>query len=47
MIWHTHTNVKDITDINQLSVKIEDDDYLNWNKIEDHITLDELGFVLM
>ncbi len=41
------SNEKDITDINKLAVKIEDEDYINWNKIEDHLTLEELGFILM
>ncbi len=36
-----------INDINDLMVSIDDEDYLNWDKIEDHLHLKDLDGLLM
>jgi len=38
---------EEITDINDLMVTIDDDDYLHWDNIKEHLSLDKLdGFML-
>lgn len=36
-----------ITDVNDLMVHIDDEDYLNWNSIEDHLSLEKLNGVML
>ena len=36
-----------IKDINELMVNVDDEDYSNWSKIEDHLSLEELNGILM
>lgn len=40
-------NSPKINDINELMVHVDDEDYLNWTSIEDHISLEMLNGVLM
>ncbi len=36
-----------INDINELAVKIDDEEYQKWNKLEDHLSLEELNGILI
>ena len=40
-------NSPKIKNINELRVHVDDEDYLNWTTIEDHLSLEELNGVLM
>lgn len=37
----------EITDINELMVKVDDEDYLKWASIEEHLSLEKLNGVLL
>ena len=37
----------EIQDVNNLMVRIEDEDYSNWISIEDHLSLEELNGVML
>ena len=37
----------EITDINELMVKVDDEDYLKWASIEEHLSLEKLNGILL
>lgn len=38
---------KKLKDINDMMVRLDDEDYQNWNRLEDHLSLERLNGVLM